>query len=62
MTEVLTQSEVADRLRVSVKTVQRLTSRGELRAIYPGRFPRYTTREIEAYVSTLEGRKRRRLA
>jgi excisionase family DNA binding protein len=57
---LLTPQEVAERLKVSVKTVQRLTSRGELRAVFPTRYPRYTEREVDAYQISLEGSRRRR--
>lgn len=60
--DLLTPRDVAERLRVSTKTVQRLTARGELLAIYPGRYPRYTEREVAAFVRTLEGHRRRRVA
>jgi excisionase family DNA binding protein len=59
VTELLTVQEVADRLKVSTKTVQRLTSSGELRATYIGRLPRYTERDLEACVTTLSRRRRR---
>lgn len=58
--KLLTPAEVAERLRVSAKTVQRLTSSGQLHAIYPGRYPRYTERAIERYVHELEHTRRRR--
>lgn len=60
MTELLTPQEAAIRLRVSTKTVQRLTARGELQAVYPTRYPRYTERALEAYQAHLEGGRRRR--
>jgi excisionase family DNA binding protein len=62
VTELLTQEDVARLLRVSVRTVQRITARGELRAVYPARYPRYTARSVEAYQHALEGRKRHRVA
>ena len=62
MTELLTKDEVAVRLAVSVRTVQRLTARGELAAVYPARWPRYTERALDAYVARLEQRRRRRVA
>lgn len=62
MTDLLTPQEVAAWLKVSTRTVRRLTSRGELRAVYPGRYPRYTEREVGAFVRSLEGGKRRRVA
>jgi excisionase family DNA binding protein len=62
VTELLTPSDVAERLKVSVKTVQRLTRDGELEAVYPARYPRYTERALEAYAHRLEGRRRRGMA
>ena len=59
VTQLLTQREVAERLQVSVKTVQRLTRADRLHAIYPARYPRYTEREVDAYARSLEGRRRR---
>jgi excisionase family DNA binding protein len=56
---VWTQAEAAERLKVSIKTVQRLTSSGELRATYIGRLPRYTERDLEACVALLSRRRRR---
>jgi excisionase family DNA binding protein len=60
VSDLLAPEDVARILKVSVRTVRRLTSRGELRAVYPGRFPRYTEREVEAYIASLS--KRRRVA
>ena len=62
MTAWLTPQEVATILRVSARTVQRLTAAGELRAVYPTRYPRYSPRDVEAYQHRIEGRKRRRVA
>jgi excisionase family DNA binding protein len=59
VTELLTSAEVADRLKVSVKTVQRLTRGGELRPTYIGRLPRYTERDLEACIALLSRRRRR---
>lgn len=59
MTEVLTPQEVAERLKVSTKTVQRLTRDGYLRAVYLGRLPRYTDRAVEACLRSLESPRRR---
>lgn len=60
MTRLLTPRDVADLLQVSTKTVQRLTATGELEAVYPTRYPRYTEKAIEAFQHRLE--KRRRVA
>jgi excisionase family DNA binding protein len=57
-----TQADVAQLLRVSPKTVQRLTRSGELRAVYPGRYPRYTQKALDSLIASLEGRRRRRVA
>ena len=62
VTAWLTPPEVAALLKVSTRTVQRLTASGELPAVYPTRFPRYSAREVESYQRRLEGRKRRRVA
>jgi excisionase family DNA binding protein len=59
MTELLTPADVAGKLKVSRKTVQRLTARGELRATYIGRLPRYTERDLEACIASLTRRRRR---
>jgi excisionase family DNA binding protein len=47
--KLLTLDEAASVLRVSVRTVQRLVASGQLRPIYVGRLPRFTTTELEAY-------------
>lgn len=56
--EVLTLSEVAERLRVSTRTVRRLAAAGRLRVIHPspGRTC-ITRRELAAYIASLEGRR-----
>jgi len=51
VTELLTLSEVASRLRVSLRTVQRLVSSGQLRVVKVGRLPRVTSTELEAYLA-----------
>jgi excisionase family DNA binding protein len=58
VTDLLTPSDVAERLKVSTKTVRRLTAAGELRATYLGRLPRYTERDVEACVALLSRRRR----
>lgn len=50
-----TKEEVAEHLRVSIKTVQRMTTRGELTAYSLGpRLIRYDLREIDAMLSAGE--------
>ena len=51
MTELLTLREVADRLRVSVRTVQRLVASGQIRPIHIGRRTLITEREVETYLA-----------
>lgn len=50
MTQLLTFEEVAARLHVSVRTVQRLVSTGQLRPIRVGKKPLITEREYEAFI------------
>lgn len=52
MTTLLTLPEVADHLRVSVRTVRRFVERGELRVVKVGRKPLATERELEAFVAS----------
>ena len=47
---LLTLDDVAERLRVSRRTVDRLVGSGRLRALYVGRARRVTAREFEAFV------------
>lgn len=54
MTEFLTLPEVAARLRVSRRTVERLIRAGRLRAVKVGAQTRVKVREFEAYVATLD--------
>jgi len=49
--ELFTISEVADKLRVSVRTVRRLVASGQLRVVRVGRRPLVTSRELEAYLA-----------
>lgn len=51
MTELLTLDEVAGRLRVSRRTVERLIDRRELRPIRIGRRVLVTVAECEVYLS-----------
>lgn len=50
---LLRPAEVADVLGVSPRTVNRLTSAGELEPVHVGRLPRYRTADIELYVSRM---------
>lgn len=50
-TELLTLPEMAERLRISVRTVQREVRLGHLRVIHIGRRTLFTEREAEAYVA-----------
>lgn len=60
MIELLTVDEAAKRLRVSRATFYRLVSDGRIRVVHPTpRRTLVTTRELDAYVSSLE---RRRIA
>jgi excisionase family DNA binding protein len=52
MTELLTLDQVAERLQVSRKTVNREVARGHLRVRYFGQSPRVTDRELEAYIAS----------
>lgn len=56
---VLTLDQVADRLQVSRRTVDRIVAEGYLRPVRVGRHPRVTERELLAYLGALEGRRRR---
>lgn len=49
--ELRTLEETAEQLRVSVRTVQRLRSTGQLRAVQIGRRTLFRQREIDAYVA-----------
>lgn len=51
MTKLLTLTEAADALRVSVRTVQRLIASGELRPTRIGRRTLVTEREIELFLA-----------
>lgn len=53
MTELLTLDDVAAQLKVSRRTVQRLARDGRIRAVHIGRLPRFTQREVDAYVASL---------
>jgi len=49
--KLLTLSETADRLRVSIRTVQRERSLGHLRAVKIGSRTLFLEREVEAYLA-----------
>lgn len=46
METMLTRTELAERLRVTVRTVERMTARGEIRVHRVGRDPRYLWSEV----------------
>lgn len=56
MTELLTIAEVAQRLRVSRRTVERLMAAGRIRSVGVGRRRLVTSRELDAYVAACEHR------
>jgi len=56
MSDLLTLNDVADRLQVSRRTVERLVAAGRIRIVRVGRLIRVTERELEAYVAAQRGR------
>jgi excisionase family DNA binding protein len=56
MTELLTISEVSERLHCSVRKVQRIIARGELRVVRVGGRRLITVREFEAFVAAASRR------
>lgn len=56
MTELLTLKEAAARLRVSVRTVQRLMASGQLRPVRIGRRTLLTDKECEAFLAAAHRR------
>jgi excisionase family DNA binding protein len=50
-TELLTLQDVAERLKVSRRTVEREIAAGRIRIVRVGRRIRVTTRELEAYIA-----------
>ena len=56
MPDLLTLNDVADRLQVSRRTVERLVAAGRIRIVRVGRLIRVTERELEAYVAAQRGR------
>jgi excisionase family DNA binding protein len=53
---LLTPKEVADRLQVSIRTVRRLITSGQLKALHIGRLLRITPAALEAYVTEAAGK------
>ena len=53
--QVYTVKEVAALLKVSPRTVERLVSRQQLRAVHIGRRLRIRTEHLEAYLNAAEG-------
>lgn len=47
---LLTAQEVADRLRITVRTLQRLEADGHLPAIRIGRSVRYRAEDLQAFI------------
>lgn len=56
MAELFTVDEVAEKLRVSRRTVERLVAAGRIRVVRVGRRTLVTDRELEAYIASLRGR------
>lgn len=56
MGEFLTLDQVADRLQVSRRTIERLRDAGRIRVVLVGRRVRVTEKELEVYVASLRGR------
>jgi len=54
--ELLTLDEVAEKLRVSRRTVERLVDAGRIRVLRVGRRVRVAETELETYVASLRGR------
>ena len=50
---LVTKSEAAERLSVSVRTVERLVATGSLPQVHVGRLPRFRVSDLEAYVRSL---------
>lgn len=53
--KLLTKAQVAKRLHVSVRSVERLVSSGELQALKVGGSTRFDPRDVVAYVDGLRG-------
>jgi excisionase family DNA binding protein len=52
VTVVLTLDQVAERLQVSRRTINRLVAQGRIRTIKVGQQPRVTEREFEAFIAS----------
>jgi excisionase family DNA binding protein len=50
---LVTKTEAAERLSVSVRTVERLVATGSLPQVHVGRLPRFRVSDLEAYVRSL---------
>lgn len=49
----MTKGEAAERLGVSVRTIERLVATGRLRQVHVERLARFRVRDLEAYVDSL---------
>lgn len=52
---ILTRDEVADMLRVSARTVERLEAQRLLRSFRVGRAVRFDARDVDAYIASQRG-------
>lgn len=52
---LITKGEVAERLSVSVRTIERLVATGRLQQVYVERSARFRVKDLEAYVNSLAG-------
>ena len=50
---LLTKGEVAERLNVSVRTIERLVATGRLQQVYVERSARFRVKDLETYVNSL---------
>ena len=50
---LITKGEVAERLSVSVRTIERLVATGRLPQVYVERSVRFRVKDLEAYVNNL---------
>jgi excisionase family DNA binding protein len=57
---LLSLEEIAERLSVSVRTVQRLVADDELRPFYVGTSPRFDPRDVADYLERTRSQPRRR--
>lgn len=56
---LLTKKQIAERLQISTKTIERLVSDGVLGCHYVGTHPRFSERHITEYLSSCEKPARR---